>query len=209
MERQLVLILDSPDGCGKTEISKALAKEFGLPYFKATVEKENWDAGKFKEELQFGERRHVQLIQQLKLSLVQDRGYPSEFVYSQVFSRETDMDLLRRVDDAFATMGAIIIIPLRRDYSGNREDELVPADKLQAIHGKYLEFLTWTRCSTIIIFVDDFDNDLRLQMPHLVEAVDLVHHTKHPPFLPSRVAISKQTGVRRAFAGSVYYDERR
>jgi energy-coupling factor transporter ATP-binding protein EcfA2 len=165
---QLIVILDGPDGCGKTEIAKELARIFGKTYFKMSAERDNWTKGKFLEELRFGERRQVELFKQLGMSAVIDRGHPSEWVYSQVFGRETDMGFLREVDQEYARMGTTIIVPWREDYSKNRDDDLVPCERLQLIHDTYEEFVCWTNCRVVTINVDYYMNDLSSEVGYLL-----------------------------------------
>lgn len=169
---QKIIIFDSPDGTGKTEIAYALSKELKVPYFRMATQHENWRKGKFKEALEFDQTYLSEFLRQTRTDVVIDRAYPAEWVYSHVYKRKTNMDVLTQVDAAFARMGAYIVIPLRHDYSKNRKDEVVTDDKLKPLHDKYLEFCEWTRCSTIVIYVDAFGNDLKRQLPLLVGELD-------------------------------------
>jgi len=63
-DKQTVIIMEGPDGCGKTEIGKALSKQFGIPYFKVNSEHENWRKGKFKEALEFDQTYITQFLKQ-------------------------------------------------------------------------------------------------------------------------------------------------
>lgn len=167
-----VIILDGPDGVGKSHIAKALAKELSIPYFRMETQHENWRNGKFKEALEFDQTYIASFLAQTGHSVIIDRAYPAEWVYSRVYSRETNKDVLKAVDAMFARMGAYIIIPLRRDYSQNKKDELVKQIDLECLHAKYIEFRDWTRCNTITICVDDFGNDVEQQVPLLIKELD-------------------------------------
>lgn len=172
----MILIVDSPDGCGKTEISRALAKEYDIPYFKVSTERENWKNKTFHRSLYF-DYVLPQFVEQTKASFVSDRGYPSEFVYAGVFKRQTDYDMLELIDQQFAKLGAIIVVPLRRTYKGSRPDDLVSEDHLDILHVAYTKFMSWTACKTITIYVDDFGNELSRQIPALTSAIaDLQSH---------------------------------
>lgn len=176
----MILIVDSPDGCGKTEISRALAKEYDIPYFKVSTERENWKNKTFHKSLYF-DFVLPQFVEQTGVSFVSDRGYPSEFVYAGVFKRQTDYEMLELVDQQFAKLGAIVIVPLRRTYKGSRPDDLVSEDHLDILHAAYMKFLSWTACKTITIYVDDFGNDLSRQIPALTSAIkDMqTHEIRH------------------------------
>lgn len=162
--RQKIIIFDSPDGCGKTEISKALSADLKIPYYKFPNEGLLWKRDQFKNMLAFGEPVLVELLKQSKADLILDRGYPSEWVYSKVFGRETDDDLLEIIDKEFARLGAYIIIPVRHNYENSRADDLVPQNKLQELHDCYMEFSKWSRCNTIVVYVDSLDNNLNKEL---------------------------------------------
>lgn len=166
---QQIVIFDSPDGTGKTEIARGLSKELKIPYFRMATQHHNWRTNRFKEALEFDQTYLAQFLKQTRTNVVIDRAYPAEWVYSQVFKRKTNMDVLRQVDDEFARLGAYIIIPLRHNYENSRKDEVVPESKLIALHEKYLEFREWTKCNTITMYVDAFENDLDKQLPLLIK----------------------------------------
>lgn len=173
-ERKL-LIVEGPDGSGKTNIAEGLALKYQLPYFKQAQQKKNWTDGgdSYLNELRFGERRQIDLIRRLGIDAVFDRGFPSEWVYSQVFGRKTDMDYLNEVDKAYAQMGAYVIICLRHDYGKVREDDLFDVKKnIEALHDAYLRFVHWSRCDTRVIYVDAFGNDLQRELMVLAQDIE-------------------------------------
>lgn len=165
---QKIIIFDSPDGTGKTEISRALSKELKIPYFRMGSQHDNWRKGRFKEALEFDQTYLVEFLKQTKYDVIIDRAYPSEWVYSFVYNRETNLKVLEQVDREFARLGAYIVIPLRRDYRNSRPDEVVKESELSMLHTRYLDFRKWTRCSTITMIVDDFNNDIDKQLPLLL-----------------------------------------
>lgn len=172
MRQQKIVIFDSPDGTGKTNISQALSLDLKVPYFRMATQHDNWRKGKFKEALEFDQTYIAEFLRQTKTSVIIDRAYPSEWVYSQVYKRETNMDVLDLVDAKFASMGAFIVIPVRRDYAKARADEVVENSMLPVLHEKYMEFRKWTRCKTITIYVDDFEDDLLKEMHVLKPELD-------------------------------------
>lgn len=166
--RQRVVIFDSPDGTGKTEMAWALSRELNIPYFRMHTQHENWRKGRFKDALELDQTLMAELIRQTRLDVVVDRAYPAEWVYSQVYDRETNMDALREIDKTYARLGAWIVIPLRHDYTGGKIDELVTREMLPKLHEKYLEFRKWTKCNTISIYVDAFGNSIQREIPALM-----------------------------------------
>lgn len=167
-----VLICEGPDSCGKTEIGIALAKKLSMEYFRMPTQHENWRAGKFKEALELDQPFLIELLRQTKLDdLVIDRAWPSEFVYSQVFDRDTNWQALEEIDREHSDLGTTIVLLLRSTYVGSREDELVPQQKLQALHDQYLDFMDWTKCDVIAMLVDKYGNDCKQQVPRLIDAI--------------------------------------
>ena len=177
MNSQRIVIFDSPDGTGKTEMARDLANYSfvlgaNLPYFRMGSQHRNFAEGLFKTALEFDQTYISEFLFQTGHSVVIDRAYPSEWVYSKVFDRDTNEDVLAAVDEKFAEMGTVIVISRRRDYSKNREDEVIANDRLQEIDDLYEEFVNdFTSCRTIQIFVDDFDNKLDRELPALVMAL--------------------------------------
>lgn len=169
---QRIIIFDSPDGTGKTNIGYALATKLGIPYFKMTSEHENWRKGKFKEALEFDQTYILEFLKQTGYSAVIDRAYPAEWVYSKVFGRETNDELLKKIDEGFSRLGANIIIPVRENYANARYDELVPNEMLEKLHSKYMEFRDFTRCKTITIYVDSYKENLQMELDALIPELD-------------------------------------
>lgn len=160
MREQRIIIFDSPDGTGKSNIAQGLSIRTGIPYFKMNTEHQNWRSGRFKDALEFDQTYLLQFLKQTNHSVIIDRAYPAEWVYSRVFGRETNDPLLRRLDEEFSALGTDIVIPLRHDYSRNRQDELVPNHKLNDLHRTYLDFHEWSKCKTHLLFVDDYNDNL-------------------------------------------------
>lgn len=169
---QKIIIFDSPDGTGKTNIAQALSMDLKIPYFRMDTQHQNWRKGKFKEALEFDQPYLAEFIRQTHSNVIIDRAYPAEWVYSRVFDRPTNDEVLEQIDLAFARMGAYIVIPVRHDYSKARKDDLVDKKHLPLLHETYMEFARWSRCTTITIYVDAFGNDLKKEIAALKEDLD-------------------------------------
>src|SRR4030067_538019 len=158
---QHVIIFDSPDRTGKTEISVELSKRLGVPRFKNHREGMFFerDPGYFCKALRYGDPYFVSYLKQTGASVILDRSFPSEWVYSQAFNRPTSMDILRMVDTMYAEIGAKIIIPYRSSYHGIQDDQfkILDGPKLQKIDDLYNEFVKWTSCDVLRLCVDDED----------------------------------------------------
>ena len=156
----MVIIFDSADKCGKTEMATALSKALNVPYFK---NKQEWQAfGKdpnyFVNALRYGDTYFYNFLKDTGTSIILDRSYPSEWVYSKVYGRSTDEDVLRYVDELAFLAGARIIIPYRTSYAGRRDDvHDIDEVHLQKLSDVYAEFAAWTKCPTLRFCVDNED----------------------------------------------------
>lgn len=173
-KKHRVFFLEGPDNCGKSHIGRGLSQHLTIPYFRFSRQHEMWTKNQFKTALEFDQPLLVSFLGQTKSDVIVDRGYASEFVYSKVFGRETNRKVLEYVDKKFSELGAVFLIFLRRDYSKNGGDVVVPDEKLLELHEEYLKFVDWTRCSCIVMYVDDLGNDLKLQVVSLQSAMDMV-----------------------------------
>ncbi len=162
MSRQRVILFIGADGTGKTEMSTELSKRLGIPRFKNKGEWDHFgrDDAYFANVMRFGDYGFFsQYLVQTGASVIMDRGYPCEHVYSKVFGRQTDEAVLARIDEVYASIDAHIVVAQRSSYVGRIDDmfESIDSKKLQEIHDAYLEFASWTKCKTLLLNVDDED----------------------------------------------------
>lgn len=160
MKQQLVIFV-GPDKCAKSHISNELSKRTGIPTFKAKVQREFFASGgkDFLPFLRYGETTILDMVEQTGQSVVFDRLWPCEWVYSRCFGRQTDEDVVRRLDERYAKLGALVIVCHRSDYSGI-EDDLDPTvkkEKLEKLESLYREFAAQAKTRTEFLCVDDHD----------------------------------------------------
>lgn len=156
---QKVIIFDGPDGCGKTHIGKALSQETGIPYFKNSDEHKYFlnDPKYFIHAIRYVDTYFTSYLEVSKASVILDRAWPSEWIYSQVLGRTTDLGVLRELDSRHAALGTYIIIPHRSSYSMMKDDYEQVSKNIDKIHNYYMEFAEWTRCNCLTMNVDDED----------------------------------------------------
>jgi len=170
---QKIIIFDGPDMCGKTEMALELSRRLGIPYFKNEGEWDFFenDPSYFANCVKYGATFLCSFLKQTKASVIMDRGHHSEWVYSQAFQRDTDHDILQKVDDAFASLGAVVIVPYRTTYFGLVDQfESITPGKLQEIDKKYKEINEWTSCDVFYLNVDD--EDLEREMKEIMGFLD-------------------------------------
>jgi thymidylate kinase len=165
--KQVILFVEGVDRCGKTQIAKELAKCISVPYFKASSEHDSYLSDKvnkrdaFLNQLRYADPRVFDVLKQTGYGLIFDRGFPSEFAYSKVMGRRTDMAMLEHMDNMWASIGARIILCRRTSYVGIVDDIDPEIDevKLAALDAAYQEFACWTSCEVYQLNVDDENLD--------------------------------------------------
>ena len=173
----MLISLEGPDRCGKSEIASELSRQTGIHVFKNTGE---WtadlkDPTYFKNLLVYGGTFLIDFIEQTRPNAILDRHYPSEWVYSRYFGRETDDTILRKIDEKFARAGGKIVICRRKSYDGIRDDlhTYVDSAVLNGLDKLYDEFATWTQCQVLTVWVDD--EDLNREVKEIMEWIDDAH----------------------------------
>jgi hypothetical protein len=164
--KQHVIFFVGPDMCGKTEIAKATASTLGVPYFKASSEHESFLSSRvsrreaFLNQLRYADPRVFDVLKQSGYGLVLDRGFPCEYVYSAVLGRETDLTMLRHMDEMWGSLGAhVVLCHRRKGYAGIVDDLDSSLDEhmLVELEKGYREFASWTKCRLLELPVDDED----------------------------------------------------
>jgi thymidylate kinase len=161
-----VVLFDGSDKVGKTEMARELSKRLNIPYFKNESE---WNAfsndpSYFKNALRYGDPYFYNFLKKTGTSVILDRSYPSEWVYSNVYNRSTDVEALNHVDSLAASMGVKIIIPYRTSYEGLHDDmHDIDAKQMQKISDTYADFIKWTRCDTLHMCIDAEDIDWEMK----------------------------------------------
>ena len=167
-DKQWVIIFDGPDGCGKTNIAQALASAIGVPYFKNSAEHKYFRSNPdyFIDAIRYVDTYFTSYLEATGQSIILDRAWPSEWIYSQVMGRDTDMDVLKSLDTRHAKLNTIIIIPHRTSYVDVDEQYDEVKARLEQIDTKYKEFAEWSQCHTLLMNVHS--EDLQRQLSIIV-----------------------------------------
>lgn len=159
-----IIFLSSPDMTGKTNIAKKLAKDYNLPYYKASSEHGAFlnNQNRFINDIQWSCPARFDLLKQqidqgFINGIVYDRGYPCEWVYSRFFGRKTDDSSIFWLDEQYAKLGAYIIIPFRTSYEGIVDDldSKIDSKSLKKLDNLYLDFMSLSKCKILRLCVDD------------------------------------------------------
>ena len=154
--------------CGKTQIAKEVSRRTGIPYFKATSEHDTYLSSKttkreaFLNQLRYADPRVFDVLKQTGHSIIFDRGFPCEWVYSKVMGRDTDLSMLQHMDEMWASIDARIVVCYRTSYLGIVDDldPKITSHMLDALSSEYMEFArNYTKCKVHLLCVDDEDLD--------------------------------------------------
>lgn len=156
---QKIIFFVGPDQCGKSNISQELSRQLSIPYFKASNEHRCFlsDEKGFIKDLMYADPRVLDLLKQTGHSVIFDRGFPCEWVYSKDRNRETHIDTLKFLDEEYAKLGSIIVFCYRSTYEGISDDldPTIDSERLAKLHVLYEEFLSQSRCKVLRLCVDD------------------------------------------------------
>jgi thymidylate kinase len=154
---QTIVILEGADNTGKTNIGKALSSVMDIPYFKNKDEHRYFlkDPEYFIHAIRYVDTYFTSYLETSRASIILDRAWPSEWIYSQALGRKTDMEVLRELDDRHAALGTNIVVSWRSDYSAFKDDYQQVNDNIKRINELYMEFVSWTRCKCMKLNVDD------------------------------------------------------
>ena len=158
---QKLIIWEGCDGCGKTNIAAAVSKKLGIPVYKSGLEDQMfYDKDSQYLVLRHGNYEMIKLLDVTNSSVMFDRFFPSEWVYSQVFDRQQDLDTALALDKYWSRLGGKIIWLDKPNIEEN--DELVPRSKYNEIRKKYKEYMELTKCD--VLYLDTTDRDLEKQV---------------------------------------------
>jgi len=166
-DKHPIVICVGPDKTGKSHIARALSNKWNIPVYKASTERASFlnNQDRFMYDLKFADVARLDLLKQLKRSVIFDRGYPCEFVYATYYRRQTDHSMISYLDYEYSALGAKIIVFARHSYD-RVVDDLDPklnGAALKQIEELYDQFVTFTKCSTHKIYVDDENLEREIQ----------------------------------------------
>lgn len=145
------VLVEGPDRVGKSTITAKLSELTGMPVFKCRQEQEIFRSGQ-RGALMF-DYGLVDFLRQTGFRFISDRSYVSEWVYANAFDRDTDWDLLDRIDEAHFNLGSKILY-LYSSVVPGEIDELVPPEKYWLVKSWYDRFVSWTSCEVVSYDVD-------------------------------------------------------
>ncbi len=159
--KQQLIIFEGPDLCGKTNIAEEVSKRLNIPVYKSGREHDLFhDKDSQYLTLKYGNFEMIKILETTSTSIMFDRFFPSEWVYSQVYDRTRDLDLVLEYDKYWSSLGGKIIWLDKPEMDG--EDELIESSRYNEIRQKYKQYMTMTNCR--VLRLDTTDRDLEAQV---------------------------------------------
>ena len=173
-DQQKIVVLVGTERSGKTNIAEELSKRLELPIFKAQVQKKFFmgDRSQFLPFLRFGETELADFLEQTGTSVILDRNWPCEIVYSEYFRRDTDHEVIRLLDETYARMNALIVLCTRLDgYAGlvDEDDLSIKEEQIAGIDELYR--LRIPKLNTRHIILDTSDENLEREISEIINAI--------------------------------------
>jgi len=159
--KQNLIIFEGPDLCGKTNIAEEVSRRLGIPVYKSGREHDLfYDKDAQYLTLKYGNFEMIKILETTRANIMFDRFFPSEWVYSQVYDRTRDLDLVMEYDQYWASLGGKIIWLDKPEMDG--KDELIENSRYNEIRQRYEEYMALTECD--IFRLDTTDRDLENQV---------------------------------------------
>jgi thymidylate kinase len=166
----MILIFEGHDKSGKTTIAKELSKRLNIPRFKVQRDNFNWDPA---ANLKYLTEGVTQFICQTDASIILDRWHPSDFMYSKLFLRPVDMDIVKSIDARLAERNALIIYCYKdpEQFIVDEEDAaFVNPSMYGSMTSLYQQFAAlYSKCR--YIFLNTSDQDLEKQLDTIIKNI--------------------------------------
>lgn len=161
--KQTIIILIGHDTSGKSHISKALSEKLNLPIWKMATPKKFWDpiiAQRYSQEV------ITQMCEQLKNSVIFDRGFPCDWMYAKLFNRHYDFEKALETDVRFSKMNTLIVLCYKNKINQQYDEEdkdFVNIEDYDKMTQLYLTFLQNSLCKHITINTSDENLEEQLE----------------------------------------------
>lgn len=154
--------------CGKTNIAEAVSSVTHVPVYKSGREHDLFhDPLANYHTLKYANYELIRMLDITGASVMFDRFFPSEWVYSQVFGRASDLSLVLEYDKYWSSLGGKIVFFDKPEMDG--EDELIPSNRYNEIRSLYQEYMKLTSCD--FMYLDTSDKNLGNQVRQTVRFI--------------------------------------
>mgnify|MGYP001573055098 CR=1 FL=1 len=156
LKDKIRIIICGPDLVGKTNIAAELSRVSGVPVYKSGREHKLFNEKDAQYNvLKWGVYEVLRLVEVCDLSIIFDRSFTCEYVYSKVYKRNSDDGLVREYDRWWDSLDGKIVFLDKPKMDG--KDELINPEKYDEIRTRYEDYKKITQCKHLTIDTSDYD----------------------------------------------------
>ena len=168
-KNQKIIIFDSCDMTGKTNVANELSKILNIPIYKNKNE-HNKTHDKLIS-LFYGIEELTQFLEQTSYSIIFDRFHVSEYVYSKVLGRYSCEEKIFEIDKRLSKLNCFIIYPWKSSKQYKKDDSgIIDIKYYDKIKEKYEDFFKKTKCNVIKYNSDD--ENLNKQIKYILSKLN-------------------------------------
>jgi len=165
--RQFIIHFVGHDNAGKTSIAKELSSRLKIPYFNNPTNAEYHTNNPIANiaKLHAEGLLEYSLLNQIGFSMIRDRNYVCERVYSTLYNRETDIEFLNELHKAYCIFPDFYIIYCHKDgFKEKFEDEYVKEEEVFGLKMLYEATLSLLPHQEKILRLNTTNEDLEEQI---------------------------------------------
>lgn len=182
--KQYILHFTGHDLAGKTSIAKELSKQIEIPYFRNPNNKNYFNQkNDFLNPVEYAKHSNtllhaeggleINFLNQTGYSIIRDRSYICEMVYSVVYNRVTDLDFIRLLHESYCSIpGFFIIFCFKEFFNKKFEDDCVKEDEIEQLKTIYKAQISLLTHQEKIMWLDTTDEDLDLQILKIKDFIE-------------------------------------
>lgn len=151
----MILLVDGPDGTGKSTVCSILSRNLELPVVKMPNMKKYFELGLTEE---FSELFNETILQFKDRSFILDRGFPSSLVYNKVYNRGANLEYLKNFEDRLGCQVFILYGDDQVLFERRPQDEIISREKRIEVNAEYQRLAKdrgWSRIDTTSRFPDE------------------------------------------------------
>ena len=130
----MILLIDGPDGTGKTTVCQMLSETLDIPVVKMPNMKEYFDAGSTEEYSKFF---NDILVQFKGCSFIMDRGFTSSLVYSKIYQRPFDLSYIEQHEKDLGADVFILTVNNEEMFRRRPSDEVIVNEMRTEVRDEY------------------------------------------------------------------------
>lgn len=130
----MIVLIDGPDGTGKTTVAKRISETLEIPYVKMPNMVEYFNKNSAEE---FSKLFNETIVQFADCSFVLDRGFTSSLVYSHVYKRDFDLSYIDKIHKELNPLVIILTATQEKIMERRPIDDIIKEEFRDSIRKEY------------------------------------------------------------------------